>query len=410
MANLYPRRNKNNEITSYTIRVYRGRDRNGKQLKPYTSKYIPNPKWSEEKNAKEAQKAAILFEKQCLNGLAIDTRKTFGQYAQYVIELKENIEKKKHTTIKLYKKLLERIEPAIGYIKLGDLRPQHLNNFYAQLSQPGMNLITGGYLSSKTILEHHRFIHVVLEQAEKEMLIPFNVASKATPPKYIKKEIRCYQIDEVRRIRRYLKFEPLKWQIAIFLLIYTGGRRGEVCGLRIKDINFKESTIHFQNNLLYSPERGIYEDTLKTSSSDRIIQVSPKFMQIIKAYSKILKQNIKIFGTKWNDTDYLLTQENGNPMHPDSLTSYCTKFTDKYNKIIKEKNKTRKKSIKPLPHLNPHAFRHSHLTILLSNGVDPLVASKRGGHSRPTTTFDMYGHFLKKADEKAAAIFDSILK
>lgn len=37
-------------------------------------------------------------------------------------------------------------------------------------------------LSAKTVLKHHRLISTVLDQAEKEGLVPFNVARKATLP------------------------------------------------------------------------------------------------------------------------------------------------------------------------------------------------------------------------------------
>lgn len=43
-------------------------------------------------------------------------------------------------------------------------------------------------LSSKTILEYHRLISTIMAQAEKEMLVPYNPAAKATPPKVSKKE------------------------------------------------------------------------------------------------------------------------------------------------------------------------------------------------------------------------------
>lgn len=410
MANIQPRYNKDGKIISYSIRVFKGRDTNGKQLKPYSMTFEIPEKWSEEKAKKEAEKAAILFEKECKEGIVADNKQTFAKYAKYVIDLKENVEKKKHRTIKRYNELLERINPAIGHIKLTDLKPQHLNKFYEQLSQKGMNTKTGGYLSPKTIIEHHRLIHTILAQADKEMLVTYNAAAKATPPNTPKKEVNFYQINDVKRIRRYLKFEPMKWRIALLLLIYTGGRRGEVCGVKIKDINIKEKTIHFCNNILYSSQRGIYEDTLKTSASDRILKVSDTLIQLIKKYIQILKEKQITIGTKWVDTGYLLTQENGLPIHPDSVTDYCNKFSKKYNKIIEEKNKTRKIKIKPLPHINPHAFRHTHVSILLLNGVDPLSASKRAGHSNTSTTTNVYGHLLKKADEKAADIFDNVIR
>lgn len=179
---------KTGKIISYRIKVYKGWDSNGKRLKPYIKTWKVPENWGDNKIQKELNRIATLFEEECKGGLVVDNRQTFSQYAEYVIKLKENIEKKKHRTIKRYNELLERINAAIGHIKLSDLKPQHLNKFYEQLGQKGMNLKTHGYLSPKTILEHHRLIHTILEQADKEMLVPYNAADKATPPAQEKKK------------------------------------------------------------------------------------------------------------------------------------------------------------------------------------------------------------------------------
>lgn len=42
-------------------------------------------------------------------------------------------------------------------------------------------------LSDRTVLAYHRLISIILAQAEKEMLVPYNTAAKATPPKAAKK-------------------------------------------------------------------------------------------------------------------------------------------------------------------------------------------------------------------------------
>ena len=118
-----------------------------------------------------------------------------------------------------------RIYPAIGHIKLKDLRADHLNSFYTDLAKPGQNKRTGEGLSPKTILEHHRLISIVLDQAEKEGLVPFNVAAKATLPKVSKKEVNYFQPEQVAAIRDALDAEPLKWKTLTHLLLITGARR-----------------------------------------------------------------------------------------------------------------------------------------------------------------------------------------
>lgn len=88
--------------------------------------------------------------------------------------------------------------------------------------------------SNKTILEYHRFISSVLEQADKEMLIPFNPARKATPPKAKPHQANYFQIEDIALIRDCLEKEPIKWKTLVHLLLITGARRGEIAGLKRK--------------------------------------------------------------------------------------------------------------------------------------------------------------------------------
>jgi len=410
MAHIQPRKNKDGKIISYAIKVFKGRDMYGKQLKPYTTTYKINPAWSEAKNLKEAQKTATLFEKQCKDGLIADNKQTFERYANYVIGSKERTGIK-HRTIVRYKELLVRINAEIGHIKIADIKPQHLNTFYEKLAKDGMNKTTGGKLSNKTILEHHRLIRTILAQAEKEMLIQYNSASKATPPKVTYKEANYLEIEDIARILFYAGQEPLKKQVALNLLIFTGCRRGEIMGLQWSDIDFKNNLINIKRTSLYSKDMGIYQDTPKTEQSKRSISVPAKVMELLRAYKKEYNTKRLALGTAWTDTGFILVQENGKPMHPDTLTDYCKSFRVKYNKLIEQENKDRPKTnILPLlPHINPHAFRHSQASMLILSGLDCATVSKRLGHAKISTTTDIYSHIMKKADEKASNTLENIL-
>ena len=107
---------------SYKITVTKGRDANGKQIRHFMT-FSPAPNMTEKKAEKEAQRAAFAFEKQIEDGFSLDNRQTFSQYAAYVIDLKERAGAK-HRTIERYRQLMERITPAIGHIKLADIKPQ----------------------------------------------------------------------------------------------------------------------------------------------------------------------------------------------------------------------------------------------------------------------------------------------
>ncbi len=432
MANVEARKNSDGIIASYRIKVYKGRDNSGKRLKPYTMTWqVPEGK-SEKYIERELNRAVTLFEQQCKDGFVADKKQSFSQYAEYVIDLKENVEKKKHRTIKRYRELLERINPAIGHLKLADIKPQHLNKFYEQLRQPGMNLITGKSLSDKTVLEHHRLIHTILHQAEKEMLVQYNAASKSTPPKYTRKEANHLEIEDVELIRKYLKNESLKWQVAINLLIFTGGRRGEVAGLTYDKIDFNNSTIEISQALLYSSDIGVYLDTTKSEAGNRILTIPDEIMQLVKKLVLETQELSKKMGDKWVtyplkiqdiyvNSPFLLVQENGKPMHPDSITDYCKKFRRKYNKPHKPKNKrhtiykirkpktAQKYKIRAIPKMNPHSFRHTLASILIYSGVDVVSTSNQLGHANSTVTQSIYSHLMKEANQKISNTLASVL-
>ena len=138
MANIQERRNKVGKLISYSIRVHCGRGADGKQLKPWTATFKVLPTWTEKSARKKAEAFAATFEKDCRDGVASDSRQKFGPYCDYVLSMKEQ-RGAKHSTIVRYRELTERIYPAIGHIKLKDIRTDHLNTLYSDLAKPGQN-------------------------------------------------------------------------------------------------------------------------------------------------------------------------------------------------------------------------------------------------------------------------------
>lgn len=137
------------------------------------------------------------------------------------------------------------------------MRVEHLNNFYTYLSSDGLNKRTGSKLSNKTIIEHHRLISAVLEQAVKEGLIPFNLAQRADKPKMQEHEVNYFQPEQIQAIREALENEPLKWRVLVHLLLITGARRGEILGLKWNKVDFENKQLYICNSVLYSPDIGV---------------------------------------------------------------------------------------------------------------------------------------------------------
>lgn len=390
MASIQERRNKEGKLISYSIRVHRGRDAEGRQLKPYTATFDVKPTWTEKSARKKAEAFAANFEKECKSGLRTDSRQKFSEYCDYAIQLKV-VRGLKHSTATRYKELTTRIYPSIGHIKLTDIRADHLNKLYSDLGKDGVSK-RGGKLSTKTILEHHRLIHTVLEMAVKEGLIPFNPADRVTLPKVVKKEIECFQPEEVAAIRDALETEPLKWKTLTHMLLITGARRGEILGLKWSKVDFQNNRIYIDNNVLYTPDRGIYEDTPKTKQSLRFVSLPAETMELLKDYRDWQIGEMFRLGAYYNRRDFVFAQDDGNPMHPDSVTDWMKKFSKRHN----------------LPHINPHKFRHTMASMLYFNGMDSVSISKRLGHAQVSTTANLYAHQIEEADRRNADILSEI--
>ena len=249
-------------------------------------------------------------------------------------------------------------------------------------------------LSNTSILAYHRFIHVVLAQAEKEMLVPYNAADKATPPQKEKSEVGTFQTSELIAIRNAAAQEPIKWQMIIHLLMITGCRRGEIVGLKWDRVNWKENSIRIDTTLLYTPESGVYESTTKTGA-ERTIKLPKETMDLFRQYRVWQLETRLANGDRWKDTPYVFTGECGGCMAPDTLSGYLSRFEKKYD----------------LPHIHAHKFRHSMASVLYFSGADPVSISKRLGHAQVSTTQNIYSHLIEQADTQSAErIADAIFR
>ncbi|MGE4213815.1 MAG: tyrosine recombinase XerC [Anaerotignaceae bacterium] len=248
-------------------------------------------------------------------------------------------------------------------------------------------------LSDKTIQHYHRLISSILQTAVQWQVIFSNPCDRVKPPKVERKESRYLEDTEVKELLTALECEPILYKAIITLITYTGMRRGEICGLKWKDIDFKNQMINVQREVLYLPQKGIFEDSTKTYSSQRFIKTSDVALSILKSYKSEQNANRLKCGDCWHDDDFVFTQWNGRPMHPDSVTGWFRKFIEKNN----------------LPQISIHSLRHTNASLMIANGVNLTTVSKRLGHATTATTTKIYAHAIKSADEAANETIENIL-
>ena len=247
-------------------------------------------------------------------------------------------------------------------------------------------------LSDKTILEHHRLISTILAQAEKEMLVPYNAAAKASPPRTTKKTPNYFQPETVAAILEALEAEPLKWRLITHLLIVTGCRRGEIMGLRWEKVDFDNNRVKIDRALISSKSKGVYEESTKTSDI-RYLTLPRETMDLLRLHKREQLRLQLANGDRWLHTGYVFTQDNGDRMNPDSITGWLHDFSRRHN----------------LPNINPHAFRHTVASVLLANGTDIVTVSKQLGHASITTTESFYSHIIEENKAKASECIADVL-
>lgn len=115
-------------------------------------------------------------------------------------------------------------------------------------------------------------------------------------------------------------------------------------------------------------------------------------MQLLRTYRAWQNTERLRLGEFYENQGFVFSQENGSPMHPDSVTDWMGKFSKRHG----------------LPHINPHAFRHTMASMLYFNGVDSVSISKRLGHAQVSTTANIYAHVVEEADRKNAEILSDI--
>lgn len=121
----------------------------------------------------------------------------------------------------------------LGSRKLQALTAIEVERFYAKLVNEGGP--AGRTLAPKTVRNTHIVLHRALADAERLRLVMRNVAHLARPPAVPHVERATWTADELRSFLEHLAGDRLF--IAYLLLATTGMRRGEVFGLRWRDVD-----------------------------------------------------------------------------------------------------------------------------------------------------------------------------
>lgn len=315
-------------------------------------------------------------------------RVTLGQY---LIErwLPTKQAQLRATTFESYRcNIVNHVVPGIGAVPLQRLTPEHLDTFYADLLASGRQNGARGGLSVKTVRNIHTVLHKALADAARKGTVPRNVALLADPPRLSSARRPEMKVWDAKQLGQFLvEIDGHRLYPAFYLLANTGMRRGEVLGLRWKDVDLDRATLVVSRSLVlvaYQPQLS----DVKTNNGRRTIDLEPKTVAVLRAWKKAQIEE-RMLANLRPAADIVFAHPDGSVINPDYLSQVFDRHLTK----------------SALPTIRLHDLRHTHASILLKEGVPLKVVSERLGHASPAFTLSVYQHLLPGMQADAARAF-----
>lgn len=310
-----------------------------------------------------------------------DNRRTVGDYLTAWVDRREGTGAIRAKTAVGYRAyVVNDLVPALGAVRLGELRPGHVQDLVSRLTADGRG--------APTVRRIHSALRTALASAKRERLVTYNAAVDVELPREHRDEVQPWTGDELADFLHSVREHRLS---ALFeVAARTGLRRGEVCGLRWSDLRLDDGVMTIRTQLVEVNGR-VVEGPPKTKAGQRKVDLSPHVVAVLRAHRARQAAERLALGEAYSGTDRVFVREDGVDLRP----GYVTKlFRDRAGKA----------GLRPI---GLHDLRHGAASLMLAAGVPLLVVSKRLGHSSLAITADLYSHLLPGVGRAAAEATDA---
>lgn len=281
------------------------------------------------------------------------------------------------------------ILPTFGTIKITKITTWQCQEFITDKGQTFRN-----------IKQLKSYISQVFDFAVKMQLVAQNPMKNVTLPKREKQQSEnFFSVTELHQFLEIIKEEESYKDYALFrLLAYSGLRKGELYSLRWSDIDFERQLLSVSKNIGRIKGKAVEKST-KNRFSVRQIKLDTETMAILTKWQKLsqLEQGKLAVASLLLDS-YIFTFVNRHgevePLYQDYINNILRRVIRKHG----------------LKEITPHGFRHTHATLMIEIGVDPVNAAKRLGHASSQMTLDTYSHTTAVGEEKAITKFADYLE
>lgn len=363
---------------SYLLVVSRGYDYQGNRLKPAQKTVHPPLGLTAKQIQKWLNEQSVLYEQEVKHtpGLPVDRNITLAKYIE--IWLKQVAPKKlAASTLTRDMQDVRRILPALGRYKLVDLNKEILREFYDAMRQE-KNENTGNLLAESTVEGIHSCLSGILSDAVEAGYLTHNPAWRAYKKKGVAKERPVADEETVRRLIEALEGQSMKYEVYYKLILATGMRRGEACGLRWSDIDWRQRALHIRRNVVKLSRQPIIVKEPKTRAGTRVVYLSPEMCRLLRAWEKeCVWEMAQQEEGELTQEDYLFRQSNGDPMVPSTFTFRFKKDS------ARERPAGRFKCAQPATHQCQYAYRPRGGCTNGGGPAGPRPAQHDPGHLQP---------------------------
>ncbi len=273
-----------------------------------------------------------------------------------------------------------------------------VRNIKTRNIQDYINLLSVN-VSPKSVRNYVLMLNLLFDLAVTESLLQREsnpMLGKLVLPPNPKKEVEAYNLEEFNLLLELSEQDDNpNIELIIHLALLSGCRLGEICGLKYSNIFYDERYINIvENRIRVNRETTI--KTPKTTSGMRKIYIPQRLIDVLKKYHKKYMLNKMKYGKDFIDSDYVLVKENGEPYTPQGITNCYVRFLKRHRDKIR--------------YLKFHGLRHTYASTLLAQGEDILTISKNLGHSKPSTSADIYLHKHLDSQKNAAMKLDETIE
>jgi integrase len=270
------------------------------------------------------------------------------------------------------------IVPALGTLLLRHLDAGHINSMYTDLAAPGGGQRHKG-LSPATQRRIHHTLRAALRDALGWKLVAYNAAAVANPPALDSgPEATMQQAWTRAQLGSFLDHVAEDRLFALWRVFATTGmRRGEVCGLQWKHIDFKRSTIRVRQAAVVVGSKVVL-GTPKTKAGRRDVSIGRGTLEALVTWYVAQAEELRMLEASQTPETFVFTDKKGEPLHPESVTTSFNRSQLALRAEILKRHTEGDAQL--LPHIRLHDLRHTHGTHLAADHVPPKDAAQRLGH------------------------------